>query len=238
MTFVPDVSPTLLGGQNRTGGPRPPGSTVDNCDSLVPVAFAPDVADTPSVGANQTTGRWGECVGHPVAFDYQMSGDASNRMRVTEESPSLQQNRIPAVAFQERGREGGRSIEWQEDCSYSLNAPDGGGRRQELNVAVGVSANQRGEARERAVHGSLAASKSGKQFDGVRTGMQVRRLTPKECERLQGLPDNWTLVPYRAKPAADGPRYKAIGNGWCRPVFEWVFGRLTMCAEILEGNDG
>ena len=48
---------------------------------------------------------------------------------------------------------------------------------------------------------------------GVRIGTVVRRLTPRECERLQGLPDDWTLVPYRGKPAADAPRYKAIGNG-------------------------
>lgn len=39
-------------------------------------------------------------------------------------------------------------------------------------------------------------------------GMAVRRLTPKECERLQGFPDDYTLIPYRGKPAADGPRYK------------------------------
>ena len=46
----------------------------------------------------------------------------------------------------------------------------------------------------------------------------VRRLTPRECERLMGLPDDWTLVPYRGKPAADGPRYKAIGNSMAVPV--------------------
>src|SRR3546814_769262 len=40
----------------------------------------------------------------------------------------------------------------------------------------------------------------------------VRRLTPRECERLQGFPDDWTAIQYRGKPAADGPRYKALGN--------------------------
>ena len=51
---------------------------------------------------------------------------------------------------------------------------------------------------------------------------RVRRLTPLECERLQGLPDNWTAVQYRGKPATDVPRYKAIGNGIAMPVLRWI----------------
>lgn len=54
----------------------------------------------------------------------------------------------------------------------------------------------------------------------------VRRLTPVECERLQGLPDGWTLVPHRNKPAADGPRYKAIGNSMAVPVVRWIGERI------------
>ena len=54
----------------------------------------------------------------------------------------------------------------------------------------------------------------------------VRRLTPIECERLQGFPDNWTLVPHRGKPAADGPRYKAIGNSMAVPVMRWIGKRI------------
>src|SRR5690606_2044024 len=52
----------------------------------------------------------------------------------------------------------------------------------------------------------------------VSVKMKVRRLTPVECERLQGFPDNHTAVPHRGKPAADGPRYKAIGNSMAVPV--------------------
>ena len=65
------------------------------------------------------------------------------------------------------------------------------------------------------------------------TGMQVRRLTPRECERLQGFPDDWTLVPYRGKPAADGPRYKAIGNSFAVPVVRWIGERIQMVEEAL-----
>lgn len=57
-------------------------------------------------------------------------------------------------------------------------------------------------------------------------GMAVRRLTPRECERLQGFPDNYTLIPYHGKPAADGPRYKALGNSMAVPVIRWIGERI------------
>ena len=59
----------------------------------------------------------------------------------------------------------------------------------------------------------------------------VRRLTPRECERLQGFPDDWTLIPYRGKPAEecpDGPRYKALGNSMAVPVMRWIGERIDM----------
>ncbi|WP_440111691.1 DNA cytosine methyltransferase [Acidovorax sp. BL-A-41-H1] len=61
------------------------------------------------------------------------------------------------------------------------------------------------------------------------TAMQVRRLTPTECERLQGFPDDYTLIPWRKKPAGDcpdGPRYKALGNSWAVPVARWIGQRI------------
>jgi DNA (cytosine-5)-methyltransferase 1 len=51
---------------------------------------------------------------------------------------------------------------------------------------------------------------------------QVRRLTPRECERLQGFPDDYTLIQYRNKDAADTPRYKAMGNSMAVPVMRWI----------------
>ena len=58
------------------------------------------------------------------------------------------------------------------------------------------------------------------------TPSMVRRLTPRECERLQGFPDDHTLVTFRGKPAADGPRYKACGNSMAVPVVKWILSRL------------
>jgi DNA (cytosine-5)-methyltransferase 1 len=53
-------------------------------------------------------------------------------------------------------------------------------------------------------------------------GMQVRRLTPVECCRLQGFPDDYLDITYRGKPAADGNKYKALGNSWAVPVVRWI----------------
>jgi len=57
--------------------------------------------------------------------------------------------------------------------------------------------------------------------------MAVRRLTPRECERLQGFPDDWTAIAYRGKPAADGPRYKALGNSMACNVMRWIGQRIA-----------
>lgn len=65
--------------------------------------------------------------------------------------------------------------------------------------------------------------------------MSVRRLTPRECERLQGFPDDWTLIPWKGRPAEecpDGPRYKAIGNSMAVPVMRWLGERIAMADEI------
>jgi DNA (cytosine-5)-methyltransferase 1 len=66
----------------------------------------------------------------------------------------------------------------------------------------------------------------------VQQAAAVRRLTPRECERLQGLPDDWTLVPWRAGLAADGPRYKAIGNGQAVNVMRWIGRRIELVEHI------
>jgi len=60
----------------------------------------------------------------------------------------------------------------------------------------------------------------------------VRRLTPRECERLQGFPDDYTLTPHRNKPMADGPRYKALGNSMAVPVMHWIGKRIQMVEDL------
>ena len=65
---------------------------------------------------------------------------------------------------------------------------------------------------------------------GAMVSEAVRRLTPRECERLQGFPDDWTLIPWNGRPAEecpDGPRYKALGNSMAVPVMRWIFDRMN-----------
>lgn len=65
----------------------------------------------------------------------------------------------------------------------------------------------------------------------------VRRLTPVECERLQGFPDNYTNIPWRNKPESpDSPRYKAMGNSMALPVMRWI-GERIQSATLVAHND-
>ena len=67
------------------------------------------------------------------------------------------------------------------------------------------------------------------------TGLIVRRLTPLECERLQGFPDGYTMIPWRGKEAEkcpDGPRYKALGNSMAVPVMRWIAAGIQMVHQI------
>jgi DNA (cytosine-5)-methyltransferase 1 len=61
----------------------------------------------------------------------------------------------------------------------------------------------------------------------------VRRLTPRECERLQGFPDDYTLITHRAKAATDSPRYKALGNSMAVPVMRWIGERIQLVESTL-----
>ncbi|MEQ4450951.1 Dam family site-specific DNA-(adenine-N6)-methyltransferase [Kosakonia sacchari] len=75
------------------------------------------------------------------------------------------------------------------------------------------------------------------QPPAVVNALSVRRLTPRECERLQGLPDDHTLIAWRGKDAADcpdGPRYKAIGNSMAVPVMRWIGERIAAALPVAE----
>ena len=79
--------------------------------------------------------------------------------------------------------------------------------------------------------GTLLRGGAGGRRDGVMQASAVRRLTPVECERLQGFPDDYTQIPWRNKPAEncpDGPRYKAMGNSMAVPVMRWIGERIEM----------
>ncbi|EGL1837362.1 Dam family site-specific DNA-(adenine-N6)-methyltransferase [Salmonella enterica] len=85
---------------------------------------------------------------------------------------------------------------------------------------------------------TLTSASSGTNLaPAVMHGVAVRRLTPIECERLQGFPDNHTLIGWRGKDAPecpDGPRYKAIGNSMAVPVMRWIGERIAAALPIQE----
>lgn len=83
--------------------------------------------------------------------------------------------------------------------------------------------------------GALAQNTRMKQTSYIRNAMQVRRLTVLECELLQGFPRGYTQVPYRNKPAADGNRYKALGNSMAVPVMRWIGQRIEAAFTMPKG---
>jgi len=100
-------------------------------------------------------------------------------------------------------------------------------------TAVAFAQNQIGEVREGDIANTLNTNfnASGRNTPMLRQASAVRRLTPVECERLQGFPDNYTQIPWRNKPAEncpDGPRYKAMGNSMAVPVMTWLGERISM----------
>ena len=76
----------------------------------------------------------------------------------------------------------------------------------------------------------------GGQPQCVMQSMAVRRLTPVECERLQGFGDNYTDIKSKNKPTPDGPRYKALGNSMAVPVMAWIGQRIEQVEAICKQN--
>lgn len=123
---------------------------------------------------------------------------------------------------------GGNGVGAQEEIAYTLNTV--GVHGVATNV---VMATQQGGAeilKETCPTITASAGMSGNNQPVYSDGLSIRRLTPLECERLQGFPDNWTKIPYRGKDAKDcpdSPRYKACGNAVTVAVAKWVLSRLV-----------
>ena len=97
--------------------------------------------------------------------------------------------------------------------------------------AVCFSENQRAELRLHDVASSVSASQGFKAGQGMVAAIlnyRLRRMMPIECERLQGLPDNYTAITFRGKPASNSRRYKAIGNSIAVPVLRWLKKRIEL----------
>jgi len=160
-----------------------------------------------------------------------INGDGAIAGALAAETGAKQQNYIhiqqsnEAIAFEPgiATREGSES-RFVKELSPTLRKEMG-----DNQVAVAV------DVYNQAIDGNTAATLTsacgGTNTSGPKAmqSMAVRRLTPRECERLQGFPDDHTLIPWRNKPAdqcPDGPRYKALGNSMAVPCMAWIGKRI------------
>ena len=139
----------------------------------------------------------------------------------------------PLTAGMHKGPRGTEAVESNHVIAFGGN--QGGDFVQ--SPAVAFAQNQVGEVREGNVANTLNTNfnASGRNTPMLRQASAVRRLTPKECERLQGFPDDYTQIEWRNKPAEscpDGPRYKAMGNSMAVPVMRWLGERIEMVDKI------
>jgi DNA (cytosine-5)-methyltransferase 1 len=140
---------------------------------------------------------------------------------------------VSDIAFAQGRNNGGENVLMQPIPINSMNALRGADADPTTGCGIGAA----GEA-------MFTITKGHSHAVAAPPAMQVRRLTPVECERLQGFPDNYTNIPWRKKPASecpDGPRYKALGNSWAIPCVAWIGRRIAAAiaksdAEAVSGK--
>ena len=212
-------------------------TTCDEGQTLIPITGGVfDVAHTLKGdgfdASDDGTGRGPPIV--PIAFPERMSG---TQYASTENlSPSLCSVNPTAIAFssKDHGADAGEISPTLRSMGHDGSHANGGGQ-----VAVAFDMRGReGGAQFEGPHdtANVRAASGGSSRSYVAHSWAVRRLTPRECERLMGFPDDWTLITYRKKPAADGPRYKAIGNSMAINVVRWIGMRIDWADRVA--NEG
>ena len=172
-------------------------------------------------------------------LDAQYFGLAQRRKRVFVVGYLGDWRRAAAVLFEPEGLRGDSapSRKTREDVAKCLTRGVGQRYDPETETFSIMPMNSGKDYKARAVDvaqpimagGPVGGNQGG---DVVTQNAAVRRLTPTECERLQGFPDGYTLIPYRGKPAADGPRYKALGNSMAVPVMRWIGERIRIVDKL------
>lgn len=251
-----DVAPTVRAGGNRTGGDRPYGTDVDTCDSLAVV----HAIQAGALRTNPNSGPDGVGVQEGVAYTLEARAEVQAVCVTGEVAHTLKAEGADAS---EDGTGRGTPI---VACTHEVvgtlcaeDSPHGGrgltglqtmlsGYIQPVSYAPDVSAT----IAARSSRGGGQTNSPGHNADQqVVVTSAVRRLTPVECERLQGFRDNYTRIPIKHyaqrkitknRPAdmwekdhnggwwlmaPDGNRYKALGNSWAVPKFLWLGKRLA-----------
>ena len=177
-------------------------------------------------GSEDGSGKGTPLVPEPLAFPWQVGGTLGL-------SGTLVKNQTMAIAFDttQITSKANRSNPQPGDPSHPLAAG-----ADAPTIAIQGSLIGRGETSGPAGSGVSAGGASftltKNDIHGVATSFAVRRLTPRECERLQGFPDDYTLITHRGKPAADGPRYKALGNSMAVNVMRVLGERIALVDAI------
>jgi DNA (cytosine-5)-methyltransferase 1 len=179
-----------------------------------------------------------------IAFTQNQEGDvlSGDVMQPLGTNSNATGRNAPTIAFTLHGSDGTTSAASTTEVAGSLRTRAPGSIENSSTTAVlqEQPVAWSGELTASTdIAGTLQRGGEGGRVDGVMTPqMAVRRLTPRECERLQGFPDDYTLVEYRGKPAADGPRYKALGNSMAMPVMRWIGERIAAVDAILRDGSG
>jgi DNA (cytosine-5)-methyltransferase 1 len=227
-----------LSGSSQSGGFRT--TDLDNSGAFIPEIVPQAMSAKWSKGSS---GPAGDEVANLVAFNVKDhgadAGDLAPTLRAgTHDKSHANGGVMPAVAYGIRSDAArtGEAKTPSPDAEGRVRLRDAGFNIYEQlaptvdSSAAHTVAFQESQSGFRATdaHPTLDSHNGSRRHHGALVGMQVRRLTPRECERLQGFPDDYSLVTYRGKPAADGPRYKALGNSMAVPVMRWIGQRIAM----------
>ena len=223
------------------------GRDLSDSSAILPVAFnlrgrdggaMPEVSESASLRASA-----GGSTNSYIAFSAKDHGANADEIAPTLRSMGHDASHANgggqlAIAFTLHGSDGTASIASSTDVAGSLRTRAPGSIENSSTTAV---------LQEQSVASPQPDSCS-KQVDSSDTNsgspnlihapMAVRRLTPRECELLQGFPDDYTLVEYRGKLAADGPRYRSLGNSMAVPVMRWIGERIAAVDAILCDGSG
>jgi site-specific DNA-cytosine methylase len=171
----------------------------------------------------------------PIAF----SGQMSNPQTDVDMTPTLQAKNPMAVAVGTDLYNGNIT----GDVAATMGTPGSSSNASGPTVMQPVGAFKPGQSAQAHSIGyesemapTLEAGSGGNNKPAVHVGMAVRRLTPVECERLQGFPDSYTDIKSKNKPTPDGPRYKALGNSMAVPVMAWIGQRIEQVEAICKQN--
>ena len=196
----------------------------------------------------------------PVAFLYNQGAKARS-LGISEISPTLKTDHNPAAAFASNQRDEVRELEVAgalaaqpgiKQQTYICRADGQANAMTSVDMAPTLTSHAKkdppliypaedsigeGALIQRDMSATLSTHNIQTPITGGREkrGLTVRRLTPRERERLQGFPDDYTDIPYRNKEhAPDGPRYKALGNSMAVPVMRWIGERIRTVEEAAE----